>query len=131
MQEKTESVAATPGEQILMRLVQSSLAKERICALVTRAHQPIKLCSVSAIITGLRKKLSTYGVEVTTIFGFGYALRREDRAKALELLAARPKPTHSAAVDAAGQPAGDVLVRKSDPQGRVEPGEPRTRLDAA
>jgi hypothetical protein len=48
--------------QILMRLVtQGCLSREQICAIATRAHQPIKIGSVNAIITGLRKKLRARG----------------------------------------------------------------------
>jgi hypothetical protein len=128
---KTESAPTTlelnrTEAQILARLVvQNPLAKERICALVTRAHQPIKLCSVGAIVHGLRKKLIPYGIRLDVVRGFGFALCREDRAKVLELLA-RPKPT----ITPKHMPTGATEATGANfrQQGRIEPEE---RPDAA
>src|SRR5262249_45602336 len=83
--------------QILARLVtQGCLSREQICAITSRAHQPIKIGSVDALITGVRKKLRGHRVEIGTLNGFGFELRKADRAKVRELLT---KPTRGAAVE--------------------------------
>jgi hypothetical protein len=106
--------------QILARLItQGCLSREQICAIASRAHQPIKIGSVGAVVHGLRKKLAGHEITIASVSGFGFELRPRDRAKVLDLLAAQPR-----------QPAGDVLVRKSDPQGRIEPETSQTRSNA-
>src|SRR5262249_21016485 len=52
------------------------LTKEQICAIVVRAHQPIKIGSVNALIRLLRKKLTDHGIKITTLHEFGCELRQ-------------------------------------------------------
>lgn len=95
--------------QIVMRLItQSCLSREQICAIASRAHQPIKIGSVNALITGVRKKLRGHRVEISTLNGFGFELRKADRAKVRELLA---KPTRGAAVEDPPEAQGSPPVR--------------------
>jgi len=102
MQGKTESVDAVlkltrTEESILTRLAkQGCLAREQMCALVTRAHQPIKPCSAGVIVRGLRKKLAAHGVKIATAYKFGWTLCRGDCEKVRELLATQPRPTTTA-----------------------------------
>src|SRR5262249_24062130 len=63
--------------QIFMRLVtQGCLTKEQICAIVVRAHQPIKIGSVNALIRLLRKKLTDQGIKIPPLHEFGCELRK-------------------------------------------------------
>jgi hypothetical protein len=102
MQEKPGSPVSVPAtlglnhteERIIARLIsQGCLSREQICALATRAHQSIKLGSVNAIINNLRKKLRACGIEVRTVFGFGFELHPRDRAKIVALIGPR-EPTN-------------------------------------
>jgi DNA-binding response OmpR family regulator len=68
--------------QILLRLMTwERIAREQICALATCGHQSIKLSSVNGIVSGLRKKLSAHGVEITTNRDFGFELPRKARRR--------------------------------------------------
>jgi hypothetical protein len=102
MQDKASLAAAlqlrlglNPTEaQIAMRLItQGRVAREQICGMGIRGHRSVKAGSVGAIVGALRKKLAGYGITIGGINSFGFALRQEDRAKVLELLAARKHET--------------------------------------
>jgi hypothetical protein len=74
--------------QILKRLAsQGCLAREQVCAIVTCGHRPVKISSVRAIVGTLRRKLAAHGVQLVSINGFGWELRRRDRELIRELLA--------------------------------------------
>jgi hypothetical protein len=76
--------------ELLLRLVAwGSLAREQIPAIATCGHRPVKLSSVNAIVRGLRKKLVTRGIELTTIREFGWGLNQRDREKIVALIGPR------------------------------------------
>jgi DNA-binding response OmpR family regulator len=76
--------------EILLRLVAwGSLAREQVCAIATCGHRSVSINSVNAIIRELRRKLSTHGIEVSTLHGFGFELRQKDREKIVALISPR------------------------------------------
>jgi hypothetical protein len=72
----------------LLRLVTwDRLACEQICAIASRAHQPIKIGSVGAVVHGLRKKLAEHKIKIDAVNGFRFEVGKKDREKVRELLA--------------------------------------------
>ena len=67
---------------VLLRLVVwERLAKEQVCAIAVRGHQPIRLSSVPALIRELRRKLAAHKIKLETIRDFGWGLDQRDRDK--------------------------------------------------
>jgi hypothetical protein len=63
-----------------MRLVAwGQLAREQVCGIAVSGHRMIKPSSVNPIMVGLRKKLRTHEIVLTTIHGFGWSLPQKDR----------------------------------------------------
>ena len=74
--------------QVLMKMAtQDYVAKKEIHAAAAQDERTIAESSVSVVISGMRKKLAIYGIEISTLRGFGYGLRRESRGKICRRLA--------------------------------------------
>jgi DNA-binding winged helix-turn-helix (wHTH) protein len=74
--------------QVLMKMATADfVSKEEIFAAATQNDKTIAKSTVSVLISGLRKKLIVYNIEITTLRGFGYALRNESRGKICRRLA--------------------------------------------
>jgi DNA-binding winged helix-turn-helix (wHTH) protein len=69
------------GQVLMLMSTQDFVSKKEIHAAASRDDQTIAESSVSVLISGLRKKLIVYNIEISTLRGFGYALRKESRGK--------------------------------------------------
>src|SRR4051812_20187483 len=75
------------GEVLMKMATQDFATKKEIHAAASQNDQTIAESTVSVMISVLRKKLSVHNVEITTLRGFGYALRKESRGKICRRLA--------------------------------------------
>jgi DNA-binding winged helix-turn-helix (wHTH) protein len=74
--------------QVLMRMAtQDFVSKDEIFAAATQNEQTKADSTVSVMISTLRKKLLPHGIEIATLRGFGYGLRKESRVKICRRLA--------------------------------------------
>jgi DNA-binding winged helix-turn-helix (wHTH) protein len=75
------------GQVLMLMSTQDFVSKEEIHAAASQNEQTIAEATVSVLISGLRKKLIVYGIEISTLRGFGYGLRKESRVKICRRLA--------------------------------------------
>jgi hypothetical protein len=74
--------------QILMKLATQDYATiKELHAAANHDEQTVAASSMTVLISGLRKKLAPHGLEITTLRGFGYGLRKESREKICRRLA--------------------------------------------
>ena len=73
---------------VLMKMAtQDFISKDEIFSTVTQNDRALADNTVSVHISVLRKKLLPYGIEISTLRGFGYGLRKESRRKICQRLA--------------------------------------------
>jgi DNA-binding winged helix-turn-helix (wHTH) protein len=75
------------GQVLMLMATQDYVSKEEIFAAATQNEQTIAKSTVSVLIHALRKKLLLHGIEISTLRGFGYGLRKESRKKICTRLA--------------------------------------------
>ena len=76
--------------RILCRLLAwRSIAREQVCAIAS-----VKSCSLSAIVSGLRRKLAKHDIQLKANYKIGWDLCQEDRKKLFKLF---DEPDRSAA----------------------------------
>src|SRR5262249_22458021 len=71
---------------LMQRATQDFISKDEILSTVTQSDRALSENTVSVHISVLRKKLLPHGIEISTLRGFGYALRRESRRKICQRL---------------------------------------------
>jgi DNA-binding winged helix-turn-helix (wHTH) protein len=73
--------------QVLMKMAtQDFVSKDEIFTAAAQSDQTIADSTVSVLISVLRKKLLPRGIEIITLRGFGYGLRKESRKKICQQL---------------------------------------------
>jgi DNA-binding winged helix-turn-helix (wHTH) protein len=69
------------GQVLMLMSTQDYVSKQEIHAAASQNDQTIAEATVSVLISGLRKKLAVHNIEISTLRGFGYGLRKESRKK--------------------------------------------------
>jgi hypothetical protein len=77
----------TEGQVLMKMASQDFVSKEEIYTVAAQSDQAIAKSTVSVMVCVLRRKLSVYGIEIVTLRGFGFALRKESRGKICRRLA--------------------------------------------
>ena len=107
--------------QVLMKMAtQDYVAKKEIHAAAAQDERTIAESSVSVVISGMRKKLIVHNIEISTLRGFGYALRKESRDRICRRLAKydaglipttpRPRPGRARVKPEAPDPIPDACA---------------------
>lgn len=71
----------TEAQVLMLMSTQDFVSKEEIFAAATQNDKTIAKSTVSVMISVLRKKLGIHNIEISTLRGFGYGLRKESREK--------------------------------------------------
>jgi len=80
-------LAPTEGRAFVALLKHAHVSKENLHAAISGNDPTTDIKIVGVTIHGMRKKLLRHGIEIVSLYGFGYRLGHGSHARARELLA--------------------------------------------
>jgi hypothetical protein len=98
-------LTATEGRALVELMEHQHVSREALHAAMARDGNPIsQLKTIDVVIHKLRKKLKPYGIDISTIWGSGFALAESGRDKIQKILAGFGEDA-AAAVTPSAEPA--------------------------